>query len=93
MTVSSSEPSSPKVILYPRLYLHQHSDQTVGAFLGSLNSKGIVSNNLGEQIAVLEGYMNLVNLGWFIQPQMGFVFTFLFDDLYLQDYFLCLSPL
>ena len=93
MTVSSSEPSSPKVILYPRLYLRQHSDQTVGAFLGSLNSKGIVSNNLGEQIAVLEGYMNLVNLGWFIQPQMGFVFTFLFDDLYLQDYFLCLSPL
>ena len=45
---------------------------------------------MSEQIAVLEGYMNL---GWFIQPQMGFVFTFLFDNLYLQDYFHCLSPL
>ena len=90
MRVSSSEPSSSEVILYPRLYLRQHFDPLVRAVSGSLNSKGIISNNLGEQIAVLEGYMNL---GWFIQPQMGFVFTFLIDNLYLQDYFHCLSPL
>ena len=90
MRVSSSEPSSPEVILYPCLYLRQCSDPPVRAVSGSLNSKGIVSSNLGEQITVLKGYMNL---GWFIQTQMGFVFTFLSDGLYLQDYFLCLSPL